>query len=150
MHLLHEPAPGKRSRYYHSQIDMELFSKKLLNVLKFIGADPDDSSKDFNNPYIQQLQFSINAIKRDREMGKRYMLLEELLMRERQISMELGKAKGKAESIISILSTKASLTKELSNYIMNETNLETLDNWLILAVSANSIEQFMDNIHFII
>lgn len=76
------------------------------------------------------------------------MLLEELLMRERRQSMELGKATGMAESVIFILAQKTSVSEELSNYIMNETNLQTLEHWLELAVSAASIEQFMENIHF--
>ena len=209
--VLREPSPGKRSRYYHSQIDMELLlsgmfyeqlpdtyvificdydpffrgkyryvfrniciedesvqlqdgcftiflntkgtndneiSHELLNLLKFIGAELEESFKDYNDPYIKQLQNSIEAIKRDREMGKRYMLLEELLMRERQQSKELGKAEGIAESILSVLSDKAPISNELSNYIMTETNVPTLNQWLKLAISADSIEHFMDNIHF--
>lgn len=211
MQVLREPSPGKRSRYYHSQIDMELLlagmlyeqlpdtyvificdydpfcagkyryvfrniciedenvhlqdgswtiflntkgknddeiSEKLLNLLKFMGAELEDSHKDYNDPYIKQLQNSIDSIKRDREMGTRYMLLEELLMSERQQSMELGIAKGKAMSIISILEKKAPVSEKLSDYIMNETELQTLDHWLELAVSADSIEQFMEAIHF--
>ena len=89
-----------------------------------------------------------DAIKRDREMGKRYMLLEEFLMRERQRSMELGMAKGTAKSILSILAKKAPVLEELSNHIMNETNLQTLAQWLEIAVSADSIERFMEDIHF--
>ena len=115
-----------------------------MKLLQFIGAELEDSHKDYNDPYIKQLQNSIDAIKRDREMGKRYMLLEELLMRERQISEEKGKAVGKAESIIFILAAKGTVSEELSNHIMDETNLQTLAQWLKLAVSADSIEQFMD------
>ena len=211
MQVLRERSPGKRSRYYHSQIDMDLLyagmdyeqlpdtyvificdydpfcsgkyryifrnmriedetlhlqdgswtiflntkgtndseiSKELLNILKFIGAEREDSLKDYDDPYIKQLQNTIDAVKRDREMGKRYMLLEELLMRERQISKEMGIAEGMAKSVISILSQKASVSEELSNHIMNETNLQTLEHWLELAISASSIEQFMENIHF--
>ena len=211
MQVLHERSPGKRSRYYHSQIDMDLLyagmdyeqlpdtyvificdydpfcsgkyryifrnmciedetlhwqdgswtiflntkgtndseiSKELLNILKFIGAEREDSLKDYDDPYIKQLQNTIDAVKRDREMGKRYMLLEELLMRERQISKEMGIAEGMAKSVISILSQKASVSEELSNHIMNETNLQTLEHWLELAISAPSIEQFMEDIHF--
>ena len=211
MQVLREPSPGKRSRYYHSQIDMELLltgmlyeqlpdsyvificdydpfhsgkyryifrnvciedetvhlqdgswtiflntkgtnddeiSEKLLNLLKYIGASLEDSHKDYNDPYIKQLQNSIDAIKRDREMGKRYMLLEEFLMRERMRSMELGRATGKAESIIFFLAHKAPVPEELSKHIMNETNLQTLEQWLEIAVSADSIERFMEDIHF--
>ena len=82
------------------------------------------------------------------------MLIEEWLERERQMSetkgKAAGKAEGKAESIICILSSKASISEELANHIMNETNLQTLDDWLQLAVSTDSIEQFMDKIHFTI
>jgi predicted transposase YdaD len=59
-----------------------------------------------------------------------------------------GKAEGKAESVILFLAEKAPVSKELSSHIMKETNIQTLDHWLKLAVSADSIEQFMENIHF--
>ena len=213
MQIFREPSPGKRSRYYHSQIDMDLLltgmmyeqlpdtyvificdfdpfyagkyryvfrniciedesihlqdgswtiflntkgkkedeiSKELLNLLRFIGANLEESQKDYQDSYIKQLQDSIASIKRDREMGKRYMLIEEYLMRERQRSIEKGIATGTARSIISIISKNETIPDALSTYIMNETNLQTLEHWLELAISADSIENFMNHIHFTI
>lgn len=217
MQVLREPSPGKRSRYYHSQIDMELLlkgmayehlpdtyvificdydpfglgkyryvfhnicvedesaqlkdgswtiflnthgtnddeiSEELLNVLKFVKATLEESQQDFNDTYIKQLQQSISLIKQNREMERRYMLLEELLKREYQSGKSEGKAEGiaegKAESILNFLRKKSTISPELEEHIMKQSDLQLLDSWLDIAIDATSIEQFMKNIDFTI
>ena len=71
-------------------------SKDLVNFLKFVGAKPSDSEKDFNDAFIARLQNSIKEVKASREMGARYMTFQELLKDERAE----GKAEGKAEGIV--------------------------------------------------
>ena len=51
MQAVRQMALGKRSRYYHSQIDME-----LLSFLKYVGADLEESTADFGDSYVAQLQ----------------------------------------------------------------------------------------------
>lgn len=138
---------GKRSRYYHSQIDMELLtngaeypelpntyvificdfdpfgekkykytfqnmcmesskiyladgsqtiflntkgknpedlSSELLNFLRYVGADLEESTADFGDSYVAQLQETVSDIKQSRRMEERYMLTELLMQDERR------------------------------------------------------------------
>jgi len=52
---------GKRSRYYHSQIDMEL-SEELIRFLRYVKADLEDSTKDFGDGYVSRVQKSEDII----------------------------------------------------------------------------------------
>ncbi|MDD6039439.1 MAG: Rpn family recombination-promoting nuclease/putative transposase, partial [bacterium] len=74
-------------------------SPELIQFLRFVGAKPEESMRDYDDPLVNQLQQSIHEIKRNREMGERYMLFEELLENE----YRAGKAEGKAEAILLLL-----------------------------------------------
>ena len=190
----------KRSRYYHSQIDMELIStgtdykelpdtyvificnfdpfgfgkykytfdmictetgemlddgartiflstkgtndsnvsEGLRKFLEFVKADPADSTKDFADDYVRRLQKSVSRIKSDREMGERYMLLKELLSDERAE----GIARGRAISIIELLSELGEVSTELSDVIMAEKAPEKLLAYLKAAAKAESVDMF--------
>ena len=64
----------------------------------------------------------------------------------RRISKEegvaLGKAKGKAESILEILRALGNVPEDLENRILKETNLALLKKWLLLAVHAGTLQEF--------
>ena len=53
-----------------------------------------------------------------------------------------GLAEGKAESVLTILSVKFTVPKELKEEIMSQTDLEVLDRWVVLAAQADSLEAF--------
>ena len=57
--------------------------EELVKFLKFVGAKPSDSEKDFKDAFIKRLQKSIKEVKASREMGARYMTFQELLQDER-------------------------------------------------------------------
>ena len=59
-------------------------SKDLVKFLKFVGAKPSESEKDFEDAFIARLQKSIREVKASREMGARYMTFQELLKDERE------------------------------------------------------------------
>lgn len=56
--------------------------EELVKFLKFVGADLENSTRDYGSELVKQLQDSVEKVKRDREMGNRYMLVEEMLERE--------------------------------------------------------------------
>lgn len=68
--------------------------RELVNFLHFVGASLEESDKDYGDELVNRLQESISRIKTDREIGGRYMTLEEIRKRE----FQEGKAEGKAES----------------------------------------------------
>jgi predicted transposase/invertase (TIGR01784 family) len=200
MQVLYNSNLPKRSRYYHSQIDMDIIStgtdykelpdtyvificdfdpfgfgkykytfdmictetgemlddgartiflstkgtndsnvsEGLRKFLEFVKADPADSTKDFADDYVRRLQKSVSRIKSDREMGERYMLLKELLSDERAE----GIARGRAISIIELLSELGEVSTELSDVIMAEKAPEKLLAYLKAAAKAESVDMF--------
>lgn len=200
MQVLYNSNLPKRSRYYHSQIDMDIIAKGtnykelpdayvificnfdpfgfgkykytfdmictetgemlddgartiflstkgtnglevsegLRKFLEFVKADLADSTKDFGNDYVRSLQKSVSKIKSDREMGERYMLLKELLSDERAE----GIARGRAISIIELLSELGEVSTELSDVIMAEKAPEKLLAYLKVAAKAESVDMF--------
>ena len=160
MQVLPKAALGQRSRYYHSQIDMELLtsgldysklpnsfvifvcdfdpfgfqkycytflnrceeenalklddgnvtiflsthgknpqdvSEGMVRFLKFVKASLKASIADYKDDFVKQLQDTIVRIKASREMGERYMLLQELLKDERTAGFAEGHAAGLTE-----------------------------------------------------
>lgn len=96
----------------------------------------------------------IEAIKELRTMslGKtlRYMYEEHLkAVRDRRAEDEyvwdLGRANGKAEAIIQILDELGEVPTELSDKIMAEKDLDTLNHWLKTAARAESLQQFEES-----
>ncbi len=202
MQATRHPAIGKRARYYHSQIDMELllsgeeyaklpnsyvificdfdpFGKKkycytfanqcledkdlnqqdgvvsiflstygenekevpqrMVNFLKFVRADLEDSEKDYKDAYVKKLQESIRHVKESREMEERFMLFQEMLREERTEGILFGKA----EDVVELLEELGPISDEVREKIMTEKSLETLRKWHKLAAKAESMEEFL-------
>ena len=121
--------------------------ESLVKFLKFVHADLEDSTKDFEDAYVRKLQRSVQNIKFSREMEAKYMLLELLMKDEFKAGKAEGKvegkAEGKAEDILELLEELGTVDAELETKIRSEKNIETLSSWLKLAAKADSIEQFV-------
>ena len=111
----------------------------MVNFLKFVRADLEDSEKDFKDAYVQKLQESVRHVKESREMEERFMLFQEMLREERTEGMLFGKA----GSVIELLEEIGPVSDEVREKIMTEKNLETLGKWLKLAAKAESMEEFL-------
>ena len=59
-----------------------------------------ESTQEFNDNYVRQLQDSVKQVKMSREMGVRYMQLQELLRDERAEGIAIGRAEGRAETTL--------------------------------------------------
>lgn len=74
------------------------------------------------------------------------MELYEIVRREKRIAARKGKvegkAEGKAEDVLLLLEEAGSIPDELREYIMAESDEETLKQWLKAAAVADSIETF--------
>ncbi len=66
-------------------------SEDLVKFLKFVGAKPSESEKDFDDAFVRRLQKSIKEVKASREMGARYMTFQELLKDEHAEGKEEGR-----------------------------------------------------------
>ena len=73
-------------------------SQDLVKFLKYVGAELEESNEDYSDEFVKRLQKSVEKIKFDRELGRRYMLFEELMKEEynagKAEGLELGKAEG--------------------------------------------------------
>ena len=207
---------GKRSRYYHSQIDMECLTQgaaydelpntfvifvcdfdpfdrelycytfrsecqedpsvelqdgcstiflstagknfkdvptELVKFLRFIASDLEGSKANFEDPYVEQLQNSVNKIKSDREMGERYMIFEEMLREERQEGLEAGRKEGrregqlkaKREDVLEVLGELGTIPERLVLQMESVEDFEILRALLKLAAKADSIDAFEED-----
>lgn len=114
-------------------------SEELVKFLKFVGAKPSESEKDYEDAFVRRLQDSVREVKASREMGARYMTFQELLKDERAE----GKAEGKAEAVLELLQEIGAVSEELKNRIMSEKDLAVLTKLMKLAAKSNTIEEFV-------
>ena len=112
--------------------------KELVEFLKFVGANVEESEKDYGNSLIRQMQRTIRGIKTDREMGERYMLLQELLRDEKRE----GRLEARKDDILSLLEEAGEITEELRKEIEELNNLEILSVLIKKAARAESVEMF--------
>ena len=114
----------------------------LRKFLRYVAADIKTSTEDFDDDYVRSLQKSVLRIKSDREMGERYMLLKELLSDEKAEGITIGRARGKAEDVIELLSELGEVSAELSDIIMAENDVDILSAYHKAASKAESVEKF--------
>jgi len=171
MQAIAQAALGKRARYYHSQIDMDLLatgkeyvelndgsetiflstkgqnaedaSTELVKFLKYVGAELAESTKDFEDEFIEQLQHAVSDIKLSRRMGERYMLTELLMQDERRAGRAEGRIEGLKRSILVLLDGYGTISQELKNKIEHEMVPERVEQWIKLAAKVDSIDQFI-------
>ena len=80
-----------------------------MKLLKFVGAQPSKSEKDFEGAFVKRLQNSIREVKASREMGARHMIFQEMLQEERAE----GRAEGDRNRLI--MQVKKKLEKNMSS-----------------------------------
>ena len=116
-----------------------------MNFLKYVGAELEESQNDYSDEFVKRLQKSVEKIKFDREMGRRYMLIEELMKEE----YNAGKAEGKTEALGNakavledLLSEIAPISDNLKGRVSSIKELEDVMHLTIKAVKADSLDMF--------
>ena len=120
-------------------------SEDLVKFLKYVGANLEESNKEYSDAFVQRLQKSVAKIKDDREMGRRYMLLEELMKDERNA----GKAEGKAEDLEIVRNLLEEtldkkdfpISKNLREKILSVSEIALAMKMNVIIVSADSEEK---------
>ena len=132
--------------------------KELVTFLKYVKEDLAGSEKEFHDPYVEQLQKFVRNVKKSREMEERFMIFEEMLKEERAAGREEGIVTGRAEGLIQgkietaretlllFLQSFGAVSKELSEQIQKQENLETLKQWTQIAFQSKSLEEFTEKI----
>ena len=116
---------GKRTRYYHSQMDMDILES---------GRE----YKDLPSAYVKELQQSIHSVKENRKLENSFMSLEEI--------REAGRLEGKKEAVIELLEELGEIPLSLKERIMSETDAATLKSMLKAASSAVSYADFEEKV----
>ena len=83
--------------------------EELVKLLKFVGAQPSESEKDFEDAFVKRLQNSIREVKASREMGARHMIFQEMLQEQRAE----GRAEGDRNRLVKQIKKK--LEKNMSS-----------------------------------
>lgn len=113
-----------------------------MNFLKYVGAELEESQNDYSDEFVKRLQKSVEKIKFDREMGRRYMLFEELMKEE----YNAGKAEGQEEVaksiLIELLCEIAPVSDNLKGRISSIKELEDVMHLTIKATKADSLDMF--------
>ena len=110
--------------------------------MRFVKADLKESQEDFHDIYVKQLQNSIRHIKESREMEERFMILEEMLRDERAA----GRREERQSILRSFLEDFGSIPPELEKKLFEESDATVLKNWLKIAATSKSIEEFIQKI----
>lgn len=142
----------QEKRYRNSHL------KTLVKFLKYVGAELEESTGDYDDEFVSRLQNSVKKIKKDREMGRRYMLFEELMRDEYRAGKEEGLAEGRAEglaegrnegitqSILLLLSQKFNISQEIQNRITERTDVEALTALLAKVPQTDSEETLINTL----
>lgn len=111
---------------------------KFLDYVKNTGRAETISTTD---PFVRHLQHTIDAIKQNRSMEERYMLLEEMMRNEKQE----GKQEGIQQCLVDFLKAKFSVSDIMIEKIESETDICKLQAWFQLSLKVSSVEEFEKN-----
>ena len=113
-------------------------SQDLVKFLKYVGAELEESNEDYSDEFVKRLQKSVEKIKFDREMGRRYMLFEELMKEE----YNAGRVDSARSIIIELLSETAPVSVNLKDRISSIKEYEDIMQLTVKAAKADSLETF--------
>ena len=111
---------------------------QFLDYVKNTGRKEVISATD---PFVRHLQNMIDKIKLDRGMEERYMLLEEMMQKEKQE----GGRKMLIQCLFTSLEAKFSIPYELKQQLESETDIKKLNSWFQLSLKVSSLEEFEQN-----
>lgn len=123
--------------------DNENVSPELVKFLKYVGAELEESTTDFEDEFVGRLQHTVSEIKLSRRMEERYMLTELLMQDERRAGRAEGRIEGLKRSILVLLDGYGTISQELKNKIEHEMVPERVEQWIKLAAKVDSIDQFI-------
>lgn len=118
-------------------------SESMVKFLRFVKADLAESEENYGDGYVQQLQNSIQRVKKSREMGERYMIFEEMMRDERAEGRVEGILQAKQEAILELLEDIADVPEELQERISSLKNHEKLSVLHKKAAKAESLDDFI-------
>ncbi len=114
---------------------------ELLRFLDYVKDTGRTETISTTDPFVRHLQNTIDTIKQDRSMEERYMLLEEMMRKEKQE----GRQEMAVQFLIDSLESKFSVPDSLTKKIMSEMDISKLQSWFLLSLKVSSLEEFERN-----
>ena len=122
-------------------------SKELVDFLHYVKSEDTQSG----DAYVEKLSASVNRIKIDREMGARFVLLEEMMKDERRAGRAEGLVEGRINGYIDIifrlLSAKGFESSELKEKISTITDISVLESLTDAILTAASPEDLYTHLN---
>lgn len=130
--------------------DSESIPGELEAFLRFIREDTSATDTLSEDKFVKQLQESIRSIKKNREMGQRYMLIEDYIREEAKKeaeeivkeAVEEAELSTKRQAILELLEDLGPMNDRIYTRIMSEADSLRLKVMLKKAAKAESLEQF--------
>lgn len=116
--------------------------EELLQFLDYVKDTGRTGTVSTTDSFVRHLQVTIDTIKQNRSMEERYMLLEEMMRNEKQEGKQEGNIEGKQEFLLTALESKFSISTDLKEKIISETDINKLNTWFKLSLQASSQEDF--------
>ncbi len=124
--------------------------KELLQFLDYVKDTGRTEVISTTDSFVRHLQDTIDKIKLDRGMEERYMLLEEMMQKEREKGKQEGRQEGHQEMIrqclFDSLESKFCICEELKQKLASETDINKLNEWFQLSLKASSLNDFEKSI----
>ena len=84
-----------------------------MHFLEFVDAELEDSQKEYDDPFVTRLQENIRQIKSSRVMEERFMVLKEMLQKERREGYIEGQKEGQKQILMSQVQKKIEKEKSI-------------------------------------
>lgn len=118
---------------------------ELLQFLDYVKDTGRTENVFATDPFVRHLQNTIDAIKQNRSMEERYMLLEEMMRNEKQEGIQQGSQQMLVQCLVDFLEAKFSVSDTMVKKIESETDICKLQAWFQLSLKVSSIEEFEKN-----
>lgn len=139
---------NKPREFFYFEKDRDSIPDELLQFLDYVKNTGRTETIFTTDSFVRHLQDTIDAIKQNRSMEERYMLLEEMMRNEKQKGIQEGIQEGIQQGsqqmliqcLVDFLETKFSVSDTMVKKIESETDICKLQAWFQL-----SIEEFEKN-----
>ncbi|MBQ6843436.1 MAG: hypothetical protein IJO60_02245 [Agathobacter sp.] len=115
-------------------------NSSIKSLLNFIQKSKIENVTD---EVTKKLHDCISKVKVSPELRMEYMKWDAMIYYERRDAKNEGKIEGKIESILELIEEFGTLSDEIKEKILAETDLEQIKTWHKLAAKVNSIEEFI-------
>lgn len=114
---------------------------ELINFLNFVAADINHCEDNFNDNFVSSIQKSVRDVKADREMGSRYMTVQELMDEQFKEGITEGVLLG--IELLGILTDKGTVSKE-QREVLSSLPTDMLPEYIELAREVATVDEFME------